>query len=84
VLQRTVRSISDLNDIVNSINEMFEISTEASIASTNAMYESDRSYGGEAALPKDYMLKEWSMWFTLLEYIYDRNRRSQNVIAVRK
>jgi SAM-dependent methyltransferase len=47
-------------------------------------HEGDWSHWGEAAIPKDYVLKEWTKWFTLLEYIDDRNRCSQNVIAVRK
>ena len=48
------------------------------------VHEGDWSYWGEAAIPEDYVLKEWTKWFTLLEYIDDRNRCSQNVIAVRK
>ena len=48
------------------------------------LVHSDWSYWGEAAIPKDYVLKEWTRWFKFLEYIDDRDRCSQNVIAVRK
>ena len=48
------------------------------------VHEGDWSYWGEAAISKDYVLKAWTKWFTLIEYIDDRNRCSQNVIAVRK
>jgi SAM-dependent methyltransferase len=46
--------------------------------------EGDWSYWGEAAISKGYVLREWTKWFTPLEYIDDRSRCIQNVIVVRK
>jgi SAM-dependent methyltransferase len=48
------------------------------------VHEGEWSYWGETAIPKDYVLGNWSEWFTFLDYIDDRNRCSQNVIVMSK
>lgn len=39
---------------------------------------------GEACIPRDYVLKEWTRYFSFVDYIDDRQQCSQNAIVVRK
>lgn len=48
------------------------------------VHEGEWSYWGETAIPRNYVLNNWTQWFTFLEYIDDRNRCSQNVIVMSK
>jgi SAM-dependent methyltransferase len=47
-------------------------------------YHDTESYYGEACIPRHYVLHEWAQAFDVLEFIDDRNRCAQNVIAVRR
>lgn len=48
------------------------------------VHEGEWSYWGETAIPKGYVLGNWTRWLTFLDYINDRNRCSQNVIVMSK
>ncbi len=42
------------------------------------------SYWGEAAIPKDYVVRNWTGPLTFVDYIDDRTRCDQNVVVMRK
>lgn len=46
--------------------------------------DGDWSYWGDTAIPKRYVLNNWTNLFTFLDYIDDTNRCEQNVIVVQK
>ena len=48
------------------------------------VFEGEWSYWGEAAIPKDYVLKRWTESFTCLDYIDDQTKCAQNVIVLKK
>lgn len=48
------------------------------------VHEGEWAYWGEAAIPKDYVLKHWTRGLTFLDYIDDRKRCAQSVIVMRK
>lgn len=48
------------------------------------VHEGEWSYWGEAAIPKDYVLKHWTRSLTFLDYVDDHRRCTQNVIVMKK
>lgn len=48
------------------------------------VFEGEWSYWGEASIPRNYVLSNWTRWLTFLDYIDDRNRCSQNAIVMSK
>jgi SAM-dependent methyltransferase len=48
------------------------------------VHEGEWSYWGEAAIPKDYVLKHWTRNLRFVDYIDDRRRCTQNVIVMKK
>ena len=42
------------------------------------------SFFGETCIPRDYVRKHWTRWFTFVDFMEDRNVCAQNVIVVRK
>lgn len=48
------------------------------------VHEGEWSYWGETAIPRGYVLNNWTRWLTFLDYLDDRNLCSQNVIVMSK
>jgi SAM-dependent methyltransferase len=44
----------------------------------------DRSFFGETCIPRSYVMEHWARRFKLIDFIEDRSRCVQNVIAVQK
>jgi hypothetical protein len=42
------------------------------------------TYWGEAAIPKEYVLRQWTEWFEFVDFIDDANGSLQSVVVVRK
>jgi SAM-dependent methyltransferase len=48
------------------------------------IHEGEWSYWGETAIPKDYVLNHWTQFLTVVDYIDDRKRCTQNIIVAKK
>jgi SAM-dependent methyltransferase len=42
------------------------------------------TYWGEAAIPKEYVLRQWTEWFEFVDFIDNPNGHLQSVVVVRK
>ena len=51
---------------------------------TQLVHEGEWSYWGEAAISKNYVLKNWEHGLTFVDYIDDRNLCSQDVVVMKK
>lgn len=51
---------------------------------TPLVHEGEWAYWGEAAISKNYVLKNWGYGLTFVDYIHDRNLCSQNVVVMKK
>jgi SAM-dependent methyltransferase len=51
---------------------------------TPLVHEGEWAYWGEAAISKNYVLKNWGYGLTFLDYIHDRNLCSQDVVVMKK
>ena len=48
------------------------------------VHEGEWAYWGEAAISKNYVLKNWRYGLTFVDYIDDRNLCSQDVVVMKK
>jgi SAM-dependent methyltransferase len=51
---------------------------------TPLVHEGEWAYWGEAAISKNYVLKNWGYGLTFVDYIHDRNLCSQDVVVMKK